>query len=140
MPRTVVKPTKGMHTPLGPYAHATVAEGGKFVFLGGQVASDARGKLVGKHDLKAQITQVMKNIKQALNSAGADYGDVVQARIFTLRTHEFMDTMAWRCENWPEFWGNTISGQKSPATTCVGVTQLWDEALLEIDCIAHLKK
>jgi 2-iminobutanoate/2-iminopropanoate deaminase len=138
MPRKVVQPTAGMMVPLGPYSHATVVTGGTLVFLGGQVAADKNGKLVGKDDLKAQVAQVMENIRLALAAAGATYKDVVQARIFTTRVHEFMALMTWRCQQWPEFWGSKTSGQDSPATTCVGVTQLWDEAMVEIDCIAQI--
>ena len=139
MPRKVVQPTAGMMVPLGPYSHATVVTGGgTLVFLGGQVAADKKSKLVGKDDLKAQLDQVMENIRLALAAAGASYRDVVQARIFTTRCHEFMGLMKYRCEKWPDFWGSKTTGVDSPATTCIGVTQLWDEAMLEIDCIAHL--
>lgn len=138
MQRKVVQPTKDMHVPLGPYSHATVVTGGTLVFLGGQVAVDKDGKLVGPGDLKAQVAQVMENIRLALEAAGATYRDVAQARIFTTRVDEFIGLGSWRCQQWPDFWGSKMNGQESPATTCIGVTKLWSEAMVEIDCVAQI--
>ena len=59
MSRMVVQPTKEMHVPMGPYSHATVVTGGTLVFLGGQQGVDKNQNMLGKDDLKAQVTQLM---------------------------------------------------------------------------------
>ena len=42
----------------------------KTIYIGGQDAVDASGKIVGKGDLKRQVFQVFKNIQEALKAAG----------------------------------------------------------------------
>jgi len=48
------------------------------LYIAGQVAFDSEGKVVGKGDVRAQTEQVFRNLKIALESAGASFGDVVK--------------------------------------------------------------
>ena len=69
---------EGMPPPVGPYSNAVASASGRMVFVAGQVAYDAEGKVVGKGDVAAQTRQVMENIKLALEAAGATFEDVVK--------------------------------------------------------------
>jgi len=60
MPRQIVNPS-GVSKPQG-YSHA-VKKSGTPVFLSGQVALDADGKLVGAGDVAAQVEQVFQNVR-----------------------------------------------------------------------------
>tara|TARA_Y100000590_G_scaffold470453_1_gene665138 strand:- start:3519 stop:3857 length:339 start_codon:yes stop_codon:yes gene_type:complete len=48
------------------------------IFLAGQVAVDEHGDLVGNNDISAQVTQIYKNIGDALDSANAKFENIVQ--------------------------------------------------------------
>ena len=47
-----------------------VSARGTCVFIAGQVAFDAEGRVVGAGDLRAQTEQVFKNLQRALAAAG----------------------------------------------------------------------
>ncbi|ATY09205.1 RidA family protein [Amycolatopsis sp. AA4] len=60
---------------------AVVPPGATTVYVGGQNAVDASGKLVGGTDVAAQVERVMANLKTALAAAGATVQDVVMLNI-----------------------------------------------------------
>ena len=53
---------------------------GPTVYVSGQVALDAEGRLVGPGDLRAQTTQALENLSHALRIAGATPADVAKMR------------------------------------------------------------
>ena len=54
------------------------------IYVGGQDAVDADGKVVGEGDLAAQTAQVLTNIKTALAAAGAGPEHVVKWNLFVV--------------------------------------------------------
>jgi len=48
------------------YSHIAKVNRGTLVYIAGQVSSDASGKLVGEGNFEAQVEQVFKNVKLAL--------------------------------------------------------------------------
>lgn len=52
------------------------------IYVGEQNAVDADGKVVGKGDLAAQVTQVFSNLKVALKAGGATLQDVVSWKLY----------------------------------------------------------
>lgn len=61
---------------------AVVPPGAATVYVGGQDAVDADGKLVGADDIAAQTRQVMANVRTALAAAGATVHDLVSVTLF----------------------------------------------------------
>jgi enamine deaminase RidA (YjgF/YER057c/UK114 family) len=55
---------------------------GAQIWVSGTTATDAKGEIVGKGDVRAQTVQILKNIEAALAKAGANMGHVVRTRIF----------------------------------------------------------
>lgn len=55
---------------------------GKTIYIGGQNAVDADGKIVGKGDIAAQTEQIMKNIGILLGSVGAGFKNIVKFNIY----------------------------------------------------------
>ena len=49
-----------LHEPRG-YTHAVAVEGGRTIFIAGQVAFDHAGNLVGPGDLRVQAAQALEN-------------------------------------------------------------------------------
>src|SRR5258708_4692209 len=65
-PDTMAKPTAG-------YSQVAEVNGGKIVYIAGQVALDRSGNLVGKDDFSAQVQQDFENLKAPVEAAGGDF-------------------------------------------------------------------
>jgi len=113
------------------YTHVVTAEGGKIVYISGQVALDSKGEIVGKNDLREQAEQVYKNLKVALDTAGATFNDVVKMNIY-LVDYNPKDLPIIR-----EVRSKYLSDEALPASTLIGVQSLFlDGLLIEIEAIA----
>ena len=72
---------KTLMAPAG-YSHIAKASGGTTIYIAGQVASDASGKLIGEGNIEAQAEQVFKNLKAAVEAAGGTMADLVKMNVF----------------------------------------------------------
>ena len=79
MAKTVVNPA-GMAPPSG-YSYA-IKKAGTPVFISGQVALDADGRLVGENDVAAQVEQVFRNLRTVVEGCGGTMDDIVKITIF----------------------------------------------------------
>ncbi|WP_345816565.1 RidA family protein [Paraburkholderia sp. PREW-6R] len=116
-------------TPVGPFSHATEAEG--WVFLTGQMPtspSDDTAPL--PEGVVAQTRRVMDNLVLVLQGLGLDLQHVVSARIFLT---EFKRDYAPMNDIYRAY----FPADALPARTCIGVTALARDALVEIDFIAR---
>jgi 2-iminobutanoate/2-iminopropanoate deaminase len=93
MPRRQAIQPPGMYRPERDgrklYSQVLAVEGRRLVFLAGQIARDADGRLVGAGDMRAQIRQTCENIKAALEAAGATLADVVKTTTYVTDIDEF---------------------------------------------------
>lgn len=64
---------------------AVVSGNVKTVYIGGQDAVDAEGKVVGKGDIEKQSQQVLKNLELALKAGGAGFEHVVKWNIYIVK-------------------------------------------------------
>jgi reactive intermediate/imine deaminase len=113
-----------------PATYSHVVKVGNLLFISGQVAFDANGKLVGENDMKAQVKQVLENLKTALASQKADFSHVVKINTYTTDVEAFLAAAEVRAEY---FKGNL------PASTLVQISKLARPGLLvEIEAIAAL--
>lgn len=111
------------------YSHVAEVRGGRVVYISGQVALDAQGKLVGKGDLEAQADQVFRNLGLALASVGCTVRNVVK---FTVFMRDAKDLAAYRRAR-DRFMGE---GPR-PASTLVEVSKLASEDfLIEVEAVA----
>jgi enamine deaminase RidA (YjgF/YER057c/UK114 family) len=72
-----------------PTTKVALRDGGHMVVVGGQVARDAAGNIVGKGDLSQQIEQVGKNVGACLEAGGATVKDMVFTVSFVKDPAEF---------------------------------------------------
>ena len=79
MSKTVINPS-ALAKPTG-YSYA-IKKSGTPVFISGQVALDADGKLVGENDAAAQTEQVFKNLQAVVEGCGGTMADIVKITIF----------------------------------------------------------
>ena len=111
------------------YSHVVVVEARKTIFVAGQLARDARGEVVGKGDMRAQIRQTGENIKAALAAAGATLNDIVKTNTYVTDLEEFFKHTDVRME----YFGAL------PTSTTVEVRRLaHPDLLVEIEVIAML--
>ena len=117
----------GLSTPTG-YSHIVSANGGRTIYISGQVAFDAKGQLVGKGDLAAQTRQVFANLDTALKAAGATFNDVVKTNYYMLDASQVQVVREIRSKYF---------SQDLPASTLVEVRRLANaDFLIEIEVIA----
>jgi 2-iminobutanoate/2-iminopropanoate deaminase len=65
------------------YSHVVVTQGGRTIYVSGQVPLTKDGKLIGAGNMEAQTRQVFENLKAALAGAGAEVKDLVKINIYT---------------------------------------------------------
>ena len=114
--------------PVAPFSHAVETDG--FVFVTGQMPDTPQTPSVLPDGIVAQTHAVMENLKVVL--AGVDLGlqHVVMARIYLTR---FKDDYAAMNETYRTY----FAPGRLPARTCVGVTGLAYDALIEIDLVCR---
>ncbi len=113
-----------------PTTYSHVVRAGNQLFLAGQVAVDSDGSLVGEGDMRAQVRQVLENMRTVLASQGADFSNVVKINIFTVDIEAFRGAAEVRAE---------FFGGYPPASTLVQVVRLArPEFLVEIEAVAVL--
>ncbi|MFM0065897.1 RidA family protein [Paraburkholderia aspalathi] len=114
--------------PVGPFSHATETDG--WVFLTGQMPTSPTDDSAPLPDgVVAQTQRVMDNLILVLQGVGLTLQHVVAVRIFLT---EFKRDYAVMNETYRAY----FPADKLPARTCIGVTALARDALVEIDFIA----
>jgi reactive intermediate/imine deaminase len=119
----------GAPTPVAPFSHAVEIDG--WLFVTGQMPTwpedDARALPEG---IEAQTQRVLDNLKIVLAGAGYSLADVVSARVYLTefkRDYQRMNAV----------YRSYFAEGRLPARTCVGVTALARDALVEIDLVAR---
>lgn len=130
MPFELMDP-KGLESPVG-YAHIAKITAGTVVHVAGQAPFDENGQVVGKGDFVAQFTQVMRNLKTAVEAAG---GRPNQYAVLTIYI-----------TNLEAYWSNKkplglayreVFGKYFPAITLVEVKRLYNpDCMIEISGVA----
>ncbi len=114
--------------PVAPFSHAVETDG--FVFVTGQMPDtpDAPGQL--PNGIVAQTHAVMENLRRVLTGLGLGFEHVVMARIYLTRFKQDYAAMN-------ETYRSYFAEGRLPARTCVGVTGLAYDALIEIDLVCR---
>jgi reactive intermediate/imine deaminase len=119
----------GAPTLVAPFSHAVEVDG--WMFLTGQMPTDPNDDAAPlPAGVEAQTRRVMDNLVLVLNGTGLGLEHVVAARVFL--THFERDYSPMN-----EVYRSYFPADRLPARTCVGVTGLARNALVEIDCIAR---
>lgn len=120
-------PTRGYH-------HVVATEGGRTLYVAGQVAYDKDRRLLGGSDVVAQTRAVLKNLGHRLAAVGARPSNVVKITTYVVgydRDRHLMPMV----DALTEFFG----AEHLPANTLIGVDKLAvDELLVEIEAVAHV--
>jgi 2-iminobutanoate/2-iminopropanoate deaminase len=116
-------------TPVAPFSHAAEADG--WVFLTGQMPTDPTDDAAPLPEgVEAQTRRVMDNLILVLDGLHLTLDHVVSVRIFLT---EFKRDYAAMNNVYKAY----FEPKPLPARTCVGVTGLARDALVEIDFVAR---
>jgi enamine deaminase RidA (YjgF/YER057c/UK114 family) len=114
--------------------YAQAIRAGGMLFISGQAALDADGRIVGENDLAAQTRKCFENMQELLEKADAGFKDVVQlTTYFTVDVTELAVRRAyWQVRQ--EFFG-----KHKPTSTGMRVQALlYPSLMLEVAAIAVL--
>ena len=118
------------------FSHGYEITSGRLLFVAGQVAKDADGKVVGAGDVVAQFRKACENIREVVSAAGGHITDVAKLTIYVLDVPAYKARLR---ELGPVY--REIFGRHYPTMTLVGARDLFDAddgCLIEIEAVAVL--
>ena len=113
--------------PLGQYSHLTRVRASEFLFIAGMLAPGA--------DVEAQCAGVFAQIGEALESAGAGWGNVVQFTTYLVHSQDIPGFMRFRLREFPRLFPN---GAYPPNTLLIIDRLVQEQFLVEVQTIAAL--
>ena len=130
--REIINPPN-LAKPVG-FNHGILTTGGRLLFLGGQAALDAEGKVVAPGDVVAQYRQALANLKAVVEEAGGTMQDVVKMNIFVSDRDDYKAHLKELGQVHKEFFGAYY-----PATALLEVSRFFEDGILvEVEGIAVL--
>lgn len=134
MDRQLINPPE-LPPPRG-FNHGIVTSGGRTLFMAGQDASGADGRIVAPGDLAAQFEQVMRNLKTVVEAAGGATRDIVKLTIFVRSRDDYTRKLKELGRIFRAYFGEYY-----PAMALFEVGGFFQrEALVEIEGIAVLSE
>ena len=113
--------------PLGQYSHVTRVKANEFLFIAGMLAPG--------DSFETQCGGAFAQIAQALKSAGAGWGNIVQFTTYLVHSQDIPKFMAWRLREFPKMFPN---GAYPPNTLLVIDRLVQEQFLVEVQVIAAL--
>jgi enamine deaminase RidA (YjgF/YER057c/UK114 family) len=106
------------------FSHAVVADGGRVVFLAGQVALGADGTIVGD-TVTEQFERALANLLEALRAAGGGPENLASLTVYAVDLGDYREHgrdigAVWR----------RLAGRDYPAMAAIEVSRLWEPAAL----------
>ncbi len=130
MHKDVINPSS-LARPVG-YNHGILTFGGRVLFLAGQPALGADGRIIAPDDMVAQFERSFANISTVIESAGGKATDIVKLTIYVTDKAAYVSSRRAIGQVY-----RTYFGKYYPAVTLVEVKDLFDEgAMVELDAIA----
>ena len=114
--------------PVANYKMATRLEGGRLLYISGQVAWDTSGNIVGKGDVRAHARHTFANLRGVLQAAGGDFGNLMKITTYITKIEDFPAVAEARSE---------VFGGQLPASTLIVVKGLFHpDFLIEVEGVA----
>ena len=121
---------QGLGEPISHYTDAV--RFGDLLFVSGVAPVDAEGHLIGAGDVVAQARQVFANLRRVLQSAKADFGDVLKVTVYLTDVADRTKINPVRQEHF---------GESRPASTLIGINELAIPGMkIEIEAVVGLKR
>ncbi len=117
------------------FSHGVVTSGGRTLWLGGQDASDAEGRIVVPGDLIAQLDRVLYNLHAVVHEAGGQMTDIVKLTIFVRDREDYLAKLRELGAVWQRYFGDYY-----PALALFEVTGFFQkDALIELEGMAVIE-
>ena len=114
--------------PVANYKMGTRMEGGRLLYISGQVSWDTSGNIVGHGDVVAQARQTFQNLRGVLRAAGGDLGNLMKITTYITRIEDVPAVARAR--------GEVFQGEL-PASTLIIVKSLFHpDFLIEVEGVA----
>ncbi|MDO5041535.1 MAG: RidA family protein [Peptoniphilus sp.] len=110
---------------VGPYSQGV--EAGEMIFTSGQLPINPETEELISDDIKKATLQSLKNVENILKTAGSSAEKIIKVNIYLKDMNDF----AAMNEVYGEFFG-----EHKPARSCVEVTRLPKDGIIEIEAIA----
>ena len=110
---------------LGPYSQALKVNG--FVYCSGQIPINPATNAIEAVTIEDQTRQVILNLKNVLEAAGASLSAVVKTTVFIKDMNDFAALNGVYAE---------MFGETKPARSCVEVARLPKDVRVEIEAVA----
>ena len=116
--------------PIGSYSQAIISN--NFLFISGQIGVNPITNELISNDIYDQLDQLMKNIKNILNSSDCGFENVVKFTVFMSDLEDF-DLVN-------DYFKKVFGKEGFPARSVVEVSKLPKQALIKIDTVATLNE
>jgi reactive intermediate/imine deaminase len=114
---------------VGPYSQAVGTQGGRLVFLSGQIGLEpGTGELVSEN-FEGQVRQSFANMQAVIEAAGGTLDNIVKLTLFLTDLSKFASANAIMAE---------IIPQPYPARSTLGVASLPKGAQFEVEAVLAL--
>jgi enamine deaminase RidA (YjgF/YER057c/UK114 family) len=116
----------------GLYSHVGSSQGGRLVFVAGQLSVNMEGDVVGKNDFEKQFAQVFSNMGDVLKGLNCDFNSVVKFTTLFVHSQDIEKFMRLRQELFPK----VFKGPLFPPNTMMVIDRLVKEDfLLEVEAV-----
>lgn len=119
--------TKDAPSAIGPYSQGIVLN--NIIYTSGQIPINLKSGLIESDDIVEQTHQAIKNLSAILLAANSSLEDVIKTTVFISDMNNFQKVN----EVYAEYFIN------KPARSCVEVSRLPKNALIEIEAVALIK-
>ncbi len=116
-----------------PYAYASVAGPAGLVFTAGACPLNADGEVLAPGDVRAQATQCVRNLTEALSAAGSGLDQVLKTTVYVASAERADLIAAWDVIR-------SAFGDHDAPSTLLGVSVLgYSGQLVEIEAVAQAR-
>jgi enamine deaminase RidA (YjgF/YER057c/UK114 family) len=132
MPKVWYENPPGTAPAQGLYSHVGNAQGGRLVFVAGQLSVNLKDEIVGPGDFEKQFHQVFSNLADVLKGLGCDFNSVVKFTTLFVHSQDIEAFMRLRRELFPKI----FKGPLYPPNTIMVIDRLVkEEFLFELEAV-----
>ena len=111
---------------VGPYSQAIASDGGKTVYLSGQIGLEPETGELASENFEGQVRQAFANMQAVIEAAGGSLGAIVKLTLYLTDISKFASANAIMAD---------IIPQPFPARSTIGVASLPKGAQFEVEAI-----